>query len=416
MRPVPLIVLLLALFGLRLGLAGSVEVSGPEALLWAASQDAPLAHPLDTAGLLVGEALWGRGPLAVRLAPAVLGVAAVAVAALATRSVVAAVLVAALPGLALHGLMAGPTAGLTLGLLLAWAGAARSRPSLLAAGWAVASLSHGAGLWVPLLALLANPAWFRDRSTWAPLVGVGLGLATWLAAAPGAGARATADLMGGGHAIPEAAFEAAVAAGPLVLLPVVLWGLRAHRAETSARAGWWLCAPLLVAAVGHFGDPAVTTAAVAVGATALVEIGGRLARLATLGAGMNAVIVGLVGVHLVHPILDLDADPRAPLVGGAVLAGSIEGWGIATVYTELPEDAALLRFHLDLDAGPYRDPPQSPSLYVRPWAADRPVPGDAESRPRSGPHVVTAAVTTPDPLGHRVVARWQVYALGDRWW
>ena len=416
MRPAPLVVLLVALFGLRLAVAGAVELSGPEALVWAAARDAPLAHPLDAAGIAFGEALLGRTALAVRLAPAALGVLAVAVAALATRSLVAAVVVGALPGLALLGLMAGPTAGLTAGLLVAWAGAARDRPAALALGWAIASLSHGVGLFVPVLAILANPAIARRRGALLPLAVVGGGLAAWLGLAPGASERASRDLLGGGQAIPEAAFEAALVAGPVVLLAVVLWGLRSHRAGPDARVGWWLSAPLLVAAVGHLGEPAVATAAMAVGATALLGAGGRLTRLATVGAGMNAVVVTLVGIHMVHPILDLDTDPRAPLVGGEILAGSIEGWGIPVVYTELPEDAALLRFHLGLDAGPYTDPPQSPSLYVRPWAADRSVPGDADGRPRSGPHVVTAAVTTPDPLGHRVVARWQVYALGDRWW
>ena len=146
----------------------------------------------------------------------------------------------------------------------------------------------------------------------------------------------------------------------------------------------------------------------------LAQLGGRWGRALSVGAGVNLLLTAAVLLHLVSPLANGPVDPRDWLSGGETLSDSIAAWGLEPVYAALPEDAALIAFHTGLQAGPLEGAPQTPALYVRPWAGSASVPTDAADLPRSGPNVVTAAVSTPDPVGARVVARWQVYRLGER--
>ena len=396
MRPAPIALLGLILLCLgRLVLASRLGVSAGEALLWTEAR--PWADPLVAVG-------WGApDALGLRLSSVLLSTAAALVAGALGGGLGVALLATPLAGLVACGV--GPAAGLWLGWVGVHAAARRGQPWWGAAGLLLAVSAHASGL-AAVLVLAGLPA--EERRRWLlPLGCAGLAVSGWLVA-PGVGARLALDLASGPPDLDSLA--------PLygLLLPfAVAAGLFVRRSDP---AGWWLGVPGVLVAVGGLGDALLAAGPVSVLALSALRLGPRWRRAASLVVGMNAAATGLVMVHLVWPLGSPTSDPRAAFVGGAVLADSVDAWGIDTIYTADPGDAALVRLHTGLDAGPLPPAPSLPvlpSLYVRAWRGEAPLPTDALALERSGPNDVSAWLPTPDPQVARPVRRWQVYQLGQ---
>lgn len=380
---------------LRLALASHLELAGAEALALRAATEQPWVTPVTALSAL------GTTEATTRLLSALLATGAAAVAGVAAGPLALALVAAPIAGIA--ACTVGPAAGLWVGWLLVWSGARVERPWVAAGGVALAVVSHGVGV-LTLLGLAAVPSPVRRH--WAvPMGAVGLALVAWCAL-PGVLDRLVADL------VPQAGWADGRVSGllPLFGLHVVL-AVGAGVVRRLDPVAWWLGMPGLVGAVA-MGEPLLAAGPLSVLACAGLDLGPRWRRAASVVVGINAVGSALLAVHLAWPLASLQDDPRATFVGGPTLTDSVVAWDLEPVYCEDPDDAALLWFYGGLDAGPVPPEPVVPSLYVRPWAANLPLPTDASGLDRGGPNSVSAWVSTPDPLVDVPVRRWQVYRLG----
>lgn len=378
----------------RLLLAARLGLSADEALAWTHAQAQPWADPLVALG-------WGAPQgLGLRFGAVVLSAAAAAVAGLVGGGLGVALVGSMLAGLVTSGV--GPFGGLWLGWLLVHVAAQKDLPWMAAMGVFLAVVAHASGLATALVLFgLAS----EQRRRWlGPLGCTGLLLCAW-SLLPGVATRLAADLS-----LHPPDLDSL---GPLYgfLLPFSVAGaLFLHRTDP---AGWWLGIPGVLLGVGVLGNSLLAAGPVSVLALSALSLGARWRRGASVVVGVNAMVSGLVMLHLVWPLGNPSADPRAAFVGGAVLADSVEAWGVEPVYAANAGDAALLYLHTGLETGPLPDEPILPSLYVRVWSADLPLPTDAQGLPRSGPNTVSAWLDTADPRVAVPVRRWQVYQLGD---
>lgn len=443
------LVLLAVLLAARLLLAGTTGIVLDEAYYWTWSRHLAAGyfdHPPGIAWVIAAsDAVFGATSLGVRAAAVALGIAAIAVLLPHARDRLLFLgLCAATPLAALGGLVATPDAPLCFGWAVALAGALRGDR----AGWLLAGLGAGVaglgkytgwGVW-PLLLLGAPREWRRM------LPGFAL---TLLLIAPNLAWNATHDWvslrfqvhhgLGGGVGATSATAPGVGGAvaflgaqlgliGPVLFGAMVAWWTRGWRGDRTARLCWWTSLPPVVffslAAMFARGEanwaaPAYAGALVGL-ARAASDGHMRIARTAAVGVWMGVALVGLLVVHVYHPLVVIPNDPTARLGEGEGLAQSVEAWGVAPVYTTRYQEAAAVSYYRGVEAYalPGVDRPDqydlwpirwaSPALFVRPFRSgthlnsdefcpDRGFPGLDDG----GGHVVT------EPSGER----WQVYVV-----
>ncbi len=363
--------ILLASFLSRAWVAGQLELSDNEALLWAEAVAWPAATPppLPAAMIQLSTFTLGNTELAVRLPGIFLSTLVIAVAAAQARDrTLTLTVLASIPLLAVGGLFATSELYLALAWTLGLCAAARDR-------WGLAALAGVA-------ALLCVPRTGSPFPTGPdPLALVG-GLLFW-------------------------------ATPMLVLAALALWAGRG-RGEPVDRLLWWSSWPLLLPAVSGWptaGGPLWSAVAIGLG-----RGGPRLMRAAWLGAGVAGLASAVMLVHLVNPLVNLSGDPRIQLAGGRILASSVSAWDAPVVLTEERADAALLLFYgarqvfALADAGRMVDRVDQ-ALVVRPWRGNAELTILREGFETEGPNDVAAWIDTPDPLVPRLAARWQVYSV-----
>jgi hypothetical protein len=130
--------------------------------------------------------------------------------------------------------------------------------------------------------------------------------------------------------------------------------------------------------------------------------------------GINAVLGIALALVLRIPVAPFPTDPRARFVDTSDLAGSVQAWGIDTVYAINPTDIARLRWHGVRTTTP---PPVHPLdlpddiLLVLPQSADADLPIHLGwDHNRDGPHIIKAVLPTADPTAPRIGAAWSVSA------
>lgn len=427
--------LLAALAGVvaaRLGLAGALGVVADEAYYWTWSRQLAAGyydHPPAVAWAIApGAALLGPTALGVRLVPVLLGgVGLLVLLPLARDRALLLALLALVPLYALGGLFATPDVPLFVGWAVALAGAGRGGRG----GWMLAGLGVGLaglgkltgyGLW-PLLVLAAPREWRH----WAPALAL-----TVLIWSPNLLWNADHDWVswrfqlehGLGDATPVAppgpaglaAYVGAQAGllSPVVFLAALAWAARGPGADRVDRLLWFTSVPAVLffgfAATRAVAEPNWAAPAWIGALVGLARAGGRLERAGWVGAGLGGAMTALVVAHALHPFLPLRNDPVARLGEGEALAASVEAWGVAPVYTQRYQEAALITFHAGVEAWPLPGvdrldhydlgpvPPADHALYVRPHKRGEPASLDAVCDRRGPPHEVRE--------GSR---RWQVY-------
>lgn len=428
---------LVLLVAARLVLAGHLGVLADEAYYWTWSKQLAAGyfdHPPAVAWLIAaGTRLFGDSVLGVRVTSVVAGgLAAAVLLPWARDRALWLLLVAVTPLFALGGLFATPDVPLLLGWSIALAGALSERWLLAGLGVGLASLGKltGWGLW-PLLFLATPREWRRM------LPGI---LLTLLVIAPNLAwqhAHGWPSLRFQlGHGLGEATRETPGLGGvasfvvgqvgvvtPVVLVAAIVAAWKGRHGERTERILTWTSLPALAffafASTRAHGEPNWTAGAWVGAMLLLARSDGRLHRAAWVGCGLAACLTGLVLVHAVTPLVQVPNDPVARLDEGAVLAQSVEAWGVPVVYTERYQEAALLRFHRGLAAYAlpgvgrpdqfdlWEVPDAEGALFVRPWRGGPSLPTDAVCAER-GP---SNDVAQRDAEGN-LVARWQVVEVG----
>ncbi len=422
----------------RLALAGTLGVVADEAYYWTWSRHLAAGyfdHPPAVAWMIAAsDRLLPHGPLALRAAGVVLGVGALA--ALVPQVRHASLLIgvwAAMPLLSLGGLFATPDVPLLFGWSVGIAGALGGRWWLAGIGGGIAALSKltGWGLW-PLLLIAEPRAWRRMLPGMAITLLVALPNVVWLSANDFISARfqlahglagRPGDTPGIGGAMRFLTGQAALATPVLFGATAWVWGM-GWRGDRAQRIAWWTSAPVMLffawaatrsPAEANWAAPAWVGASVL-----LARSEGRVARAAWVGVGLAGLLSAVVVAHVFVPLLPVPSDPARRLGEGRTLAGSVEAWGIPDVLTERYQEAALLRWHADLDARALPDVgrpdqydlwPSTPvghALFVRPWRGGPRLPTDDICAWRGPSHDVVERDSAGD-----VSARWQVVEVRD---
>lgn len=426
--------LALGLVAVHLAYGGLVELVEDEAYYWVWSRRLAagyLDHPPAVAWLIrAGTELLGDTERGVRAGAALLGGLALwPLARASARPVLAAATAATLPLFLLGGLFATPD----VPLLAAWAlglwAALEERWAVLGVAAGLAMLSKYTGLLLLPLVVAARPGDLRTRGPW---LAAALALLVyspnllWNLAQDGVSWRfQLAHVADSSGSLALLAAQVGLA-GPVIFgACCVAWGLgwRALLGGAPRREAvlWWTSLPVLLLAVVTGGEANWAAPAWLGGLLLLAERGGRLARAAWLGLGINATLGGLVLVHGLYPLVQLPQDPTDRLHGGRVLGESVAAWGVSEVVTSRYQEAALIHFYGGVPARSLPDwdrldqydlwggelPPAG--LFVRVWRGSTRTAVDMLGYERSGPNVVSAYVNVPGEVLARPVARWQVY-------
>jgi 4-amino-4-deoxy-L-arabinose transferase-like glycosyltransferase len=456
------VALLLVVTLLRLYVAATTGIVDDEAYYWVWSQHLAAGyydHPPGIAWLIAPfAAIFGPTSFGVRAGPVLASAAAAAMLLPYARDRWLFVLIfAATPLLCLGGLLATPDAPLVFGWALALGGAFRAvsgdpRAWLVAGlGVGIAGLGKytGWGIWPLILAGVASLRVFPAGGADLPAAGGGeasqgrgpwlLGglLVTLLALAPNLAWNAAHDWISvkfqAGHGLGgqgATSHEAPGWLGALELLGAqaglvtpVLFGaavafwVRPGR-DAISRLAWWTSLPVLVfftlAATIARGEPNWAAPAWIGAAVGLSRAGPRVRRAAWVGSGLAAVVTLLAFVHLYRPVIALPGDPTARLGAGAVLAESVQAWGVEPVYTERYQEAAVIRYYQGLEAYAlpgvgradqydlWPTPWSGHALVVRPWRGGDGMPTDRFCADRGEREVVTERSDT------EILGRWQV--------
>lgn len=435
MRPNTLLLLLVLLVVTagRLWLSGQVELSEDEAYYWVWSLHPALGyldHPPGIAALIgLGTIVFGDTEVGVRLLSVLLGTVTVGLGLSLVdrhRSTLAMALLS-MPLLSLGGLLATPDVPLVACWALGLWAAAKERWWLLGLAAGLAMLSKYTGLLLLPLVLAARPADLKTRGPWlaaALALLVYLPNALWNLAHDGLSWRFQLDHVAEGGSGLELLLAQVGLAGPLLFVGLVLGWTVGLKGDRVARLCWTTSLPLLLLAVLSGGEanwaaPALFSATVGLARSAATRP--RFARVMAAGAGVNLLLSGALLLQLLHPIADLPIDPRDRLSGGRTLGQSVAAWGEASVWTARYQEAALIHFYGGVEARAWpglgrpdqydlwESPLPERGLFVRVWRANARLALDDLGYERGAPNVVSAAVSTTDPTGHRPVARWQVY-------
>ncbi|MEQ1569027.1 MAG: glycosyltransferase family 39 protein [Myxococcota bacterium] len=447
----PWVAALAAALVVKLALAARWGLSADEAYHWTWSRALALGYydqpPLIAWALAAARALGGDAPLALRLP----GIAAWGAAVAATAPLVRdrglwVGWATALPPLLFLTNLAVPDVYLLAAWLAGLAAAARGGRGWWLAGvfGGLASLSKYTG--VALLPLLILGATAAERRTIHPWIGLGAALALL---APNLWWNLDHDavtvrfVLRDGLWHPRApgwwgpwvqVAEQIAVVGPVAALAAGLAGARAARrwgsVERVDRLALATSAPLLlgfaVAAVG--GPPEAHWPAPAwIGAGVLVaRSGGRIARAGQLGVALAAVVSGLLALHSVTPLVELDRDPAARFTEAERLGEEVARWaapaageqGPRPILTERYQEAAEITFTTGLDARvlpgcgrtsqydlvPAPLPPEA--VFVRPSTGGPPRCAAARCEGVRGP----SRISTVDAHGRRV-GPWDVFEL-----
>ena len=441
----PLVLLAMVLVA-RLVVAATTGIVEDEAYYWTWSTRLAAGyydHPPGIAWLIAPFAeLFGRTSLGVRAGPVLAGTLAVVTLLPFVRDrwlLVA--IVGAMPLYTLGGVLATPDAPMLAAWMLGLAGALRGNWLVAGLGAGLAGLSKytGWGLW-PLLALgvLAGPGTVPDRVRALRALLPGL-VVTLIVLAPnllwnaqhdwisvkfqlghglggeGATSKAAPGLLG---AVEFLGAQVGLVSPVLFAAFVAFWCV-GWRGDALDRLAWWTSLPVLVfftlAATLARGEPNWAAPAWIGAAVGVARAGGRVHRAGWVGVGLAAALSALVVTHLYRPLVALPNDPTARLGVGAVLAESVEAWGIEPVYTERYQEAALIRYYEGLDAyalpGVARmdqfdlwpTPWADRALFVRRWRSGDTMPSDAFCAERGEREAATERAEDGTPI-----ERWQV--------
>jgi 4-amino-4-deoxy-L-arabinose transferase-like glycosyltransferase len=440
--------LLLVVMSVRLAVAGTTGIVEDEAYYWTWSERLAAGyydHPPGIAWLIAPFArLFGATSIGVRAGPVLAGTLAVlALLPFARDRWLFVLMLGALPLYTLGGVLATPDAPMLAAWMIGLAGALRGDWRVAGVGAGLAGLSKytGWGLW-PLILMGAlapgggEPWAARLARARALLPGLVLTLGVmapnllwnaqhdWISVkfqlghglgGEGATSREAPGMLG----------ALALVGAQVGLVSPVLFGAflafwaRGWKGDAVDRLCWWTSLPVLVffsfAATLARAEPNWVAPAWIGAAVGVARAGGRVARAGWVGAGLAAVLSGLVIVHLYKPIVNLPKDPTARLGVGAVLAESVEAWGIEPVYTERYQEAALIRYYEGLetyalpgtgrldqyDIWPTRWADRA--LFVRRWRGGDGMPSDRFCADRGEREVATER----DEAGASI-ERWQV--------
>lgn len=435
------LVVAVALAAVLLWLAGHLELAEDEAYYWVWSRRLAAGyfdHPPAIAWVIrASTALFGDGERGVRAGTVLLGAATLLLAAAGSRDrLLAALALGTMPLMALGGLLATPDVPLAFAWALGLWAALGERWLLVGLAAGLAMLSKYTGVLLLPLVVLADPAALRRRGPWlaaAVALLVYAPNAAWNLAHDAASWRFQLRHVAAAHRRLDflgAQFALTGGFGFLAALGwwfsagrAGAWNIAAGRGDRAARLCWWTSLPLLLVGLWAGGEANWAAPAWIAAMVGVARHGGRPARLAWVGAGVGAVLSGLVMVHAVHPLVTLPVDPTDRLRGGRVLGESVRAWGVEPVLTERYQEAALIAYYGRVRAWAvpglgrpdqydlWPEPEPAHALFVRVWADGRPIPLEAAGYEHHGANVVTAWAPTPDPLVDRPVARWQVYEV-----
>ncbi|GDX81041.1 glycosyl transferase [Deltaproteobacteria bacterium] len=432
------------MLAVRLAVAANLALVEDEAYYWTWSRHLAAGyfdHPPGIAWFIAaGTALLGKSFLGVRLVGVVAGVGAAALLLPWAKDPVRyAFLAAGIPLYALGGVLATPDVPLLAGWCLGLAGALQKRWWLAGLGVGLAGLGKytGWGLWPLLVAaapaeiaamlpgmlitalLLAPNLWWNAHTEW---VSLGFQVGHGLNRAPGGALNFLGAQLG--------------LAGPVFFVLGLVWAFSQVRRivatplaapDDDARADrilWFASVPVVVfftlAATRGSGEANWAAPAYSAVALALSRVGGRMARLSWVAAGLGLALSALVTAHAFSPIIQFKGDPTARLGLGRDLARSVEAWGVEPVYTSRYQEAALLAYYGDLEAYalPGVDRPDQYDLWPIRWSEHALFVRTMKSGPsatvddfcaeRGGANVVTEANPDGSPI-----ERWQVYEVHD---
>lgn len=425
----------------RLVVAATTGIVEDEAYYWTWSERLAAGyydHPPGIAWLIAPFAkLFGATSIGVRAGPVLAGtLAAAALVPFARDKWLLVTILAALPLYTLGGVLATPDAPMLAAWMIGLAGALRGNWLVAGLGAGLAGLSKytGWGLW-PLL-LLGAFASGRPPSWRAVLPGIALTLAIlapnllwnaqhdWISVkfqaghglgGEGATSREAPGLLG---AVEFLGAQVGLVS-PVLFGAVVAFWATGWKGDAVDRLCWWTSLPVLAfftfAATLAHGEPNWAAPAWVGAAVGLARATGRVRRAAWVGAGLAGALSLLVVTHLYKPLVAFPGDPTARLGVGAVLAESVEAWGIEPVYTERYQEAALIRFYegLETHALPgvgrvdqydlWPTPWADRALFVRRWRGGDGMPSDRFCADRG-----EREVATERDLDGQPIERWQV--------
>lgn len=345
---------------LRLWLAGRLGLVEDEAYYWVWSQRLSAGyfdHPPGVALLIgLGVTLLGDTERGVRAAGILLGaLAAVWAVGLARERGLAVVALLTCPLFFLGGVLATPDVPLAGAWALGLLAAHRGRWGLLGVACGLAMLSKYTGVLLLPLVIVADPRALRTRGPWLAA------LIAFLVYLPNAAWNVQHDLISWrfqlnhvSEAPQRLAFLAAQVglAGPLLFLTVAAWWAVGWRGDRAERLLWWTSLPVLLVGLWAGGEANWAAPAWIGGIVGVAtRVGsGRWARAAWVGAGINLALGSAILLHSQIALLPLPDDPIRRLAGGRYLGDTVQAWGIAAVYTERYQEAALIHFYTGIPA------------------------------------------------------------------
>lgn len=413
----------------RLVYSGWLGLAEDEAYYWVWSERLAAGyydHPPAVAWVIrAGTALLGDTERGVRAGGIVLGgLAALAAAGTSRAPLLAALALLSTPLLLLGGILATPDVPLAAAWAAGLLAASRGRWALVGVACGLAMFSKYTGVLLLPLLIAAQPGALRTRG---PYLAAALAFLVYL---PNAAWNVQHDMISWrfqldhvSQAPQRLAFLGAQLglAGPILGLAAGAWWLVGWRGDRIERLCWWTSLPVLAVAVWAGGEANWAAPAWVSALIGLSTRGGRWARAAWVGAGVNAALCALVLIHAITPLVDLPDDPVHRLQGGKILADAVAAWGIEDVYTERYQEAALIHFYSGVPAHalPGAGRPDQydlwpvelaeHALFVRVHRGSRALP-DAEAAGytwRELNDVVSYAHTT-DPTLDVPIARWDV--------
>ncbi len=446
------LLLLAAVLLARLAVAATTGIVEDEAYYWAWSERLAAGyydHPPGIAWLIAPFAeLFGRTSIGVRAGPVLAGtLATAALLPFARDRWLLVAILAALPLYTLGGVLATPDAPMLAAWMVGLAGALRGNWLVAGLGAGLAGLSKytGWGLWPlllvgafaapapdlrarlrPVLVLLPGVAltlvllapnllWNAEHDWVSVRFQLGHGLGETTTGLSGATSREAPGIVGALEFLgAQIGLTSPVLFGAFVAFWAVGW-----RGDAVDRLCWWTSLPVLVfftlAATLARGEPNWAAPAWVGASVGLARTAGRVHRAGWVGAGLAAALSALVVVHLYRPIVAIPGDPTARLGVGAVLAESVEAWGVEPVYTERYQEAALIRYYEGLetyalpgvarmdqyDLWPTRWADRA--LFVRRWRGGDAMPSDRFCADRGEREVATERDEAGQPI-----ERWQV--------
>jgi len=426
------LLLVLVATAARLVYAGWLGLAEDEAYYWTWSQQLAWGyfdHPPAIAWVIrAGTEVLGDTERGVRAGGLLLGAAAaLAAAATARAPLLAAFALMTMPLMLLGGLLATPDVPLAAAWAAGLLAASRGRWALVGVACGLAMLSKYTGVLLLPLLVAAQPATLRTPR---PYLAAAVALAVYL---PNVAWNLDHDMVSWAFQLNHVSeaprrldFLAAQLglAGPLLALAAAAWWAVGWRGSDTERLCWWTSLPVLLIATWAGGEANWAAPAWVSVSVGIACRGGRWARAAWIGSGVNLALCALVLVHAVHPLADLPNDPTHRLRGGERLADAVAAWGIADVYTERYQEAALIHFYSGIPAhalpGVARPDqydlwplvPADRALYVRVHRGGSTLAGvDERGYTWSDINNVTAYAPTTDPTLDVPIARWNVIEL-----